>query len=586
MICAGPPSKARERALKEVARHISGDNISQWNRSIGRLLDTGLSELGLHFILEKSSLFSDLISRKDSSVSELTLEDDVAEYVRDISSIFWKLRSEHFHLLVLCLCSLPHRSDGTVVHLRVDTALYPIHLHPAVIKIVVEGLLSTYQASFNETSEAKKKVIGKPKGLIRKLGQIEAENDSGAPLPLALEETLSPETPATELEVVKSPSLVLLESVLDFNSLFLLLPAHLHQLIRDSFSQLRFLQELTVELLISLECSEEQLMNSVQILIRHCGNRLEASFPTQDILTASMGTLLQYMNSQTHRSSHSPEDWKKLLEKVNQFLIMFKLSPTDFWTQYLDFFLRVEPSHVQKGLEEYHDLFCNRYDFIESLYETSALSWQSTLPTQSTLKLYFKTHIFLLSSDVLPLSKMIFLPCGDSEQQSLITLPFTLESFSSSDSLIALFHVLSDHLRAGLALSQSPERSRKVVMVLTHLLRLWGWGSRPLSSHQKIQQLFELWNQKDLFTADSKEEEEEEEPRQEEGQLLCFISLLDLCSQNNLHEDFLDLFLLDLCCPSLRSRNLKELRDRMPLILELTCGFREDLSAWVLVIAL
>jgi hypothetical protein len=554
-------SNTRERALKEIARHISCDNISQWNRSIGRLLDTGLSELGLHFILEKSSVLSDLVQ-----MSELNVEDHVEEFVRNVSPIIWKMRYEHLHLMVLCLCSLPYRSVDTINYLRVDASLYPINFPPSVLKITLEGLLATYQVSSTETQDTKKKVAVKSKGLIRKL--VETDNDGASPS-LPIEVTSSP--PPTESKSVKSQSLILLESVLDFNSLFLILPANLHEVIRDSFTQLNCLRVLCVELLISLEYSETKLRESLLVLLNHCCNRLEAPFPTEDILTDCLNSFLQHTNSHTHQVSHKIADWNKLFQKVNHFLTLLHSSEREFWTQSLHCFLQVDPSHLQRGIEEYYDLFCNRYETLQSLYQMSTLSQLSTLPNQSTVNLYFQTHIFLFSSEVLPLSKTIFLTHDD----DTVTLPFSLESFSSSHSLFEIFHLLKE-----ISSLESPELSQKAIMVLTHLLRLWGWGSQLLlPPHQIIQQIFEFWNDSSahLHLEDSSVTVIEKE----ETGLICFISLLEICSQNNLHEEFLEIFVLDICSPSLRHRNLNELIDRMPLILDMTHGFEEELSAWV-----
>lgn len=581
--------------MKEIARHISRDNISQWNRTIGRVLDTGLSELGLHCCLEKSSTLSKFLSGYDSLLQDQMntthdeIEDEVNGYVQNLSSIIWKLRYEHFHYFIFCLCSLPHTSsyDAISSHLHVNNSFYPmeyLHRRPDVIQTILKRFLDTSipESTKDEPTDMKKKIVStRPKTIIKKLGSSEGTETSTemakagvAILPLTNER--SQEEPGKSLSTSSGgQSYQLLESVLDFNSLFLLLPSKLYPTLRKSFNDPVVFKELCVQLLTSLEYSENILSERLLLLLfRHSSSRLGEPLPVDDILTNSLHLLILHTNSTTHHSAYKKIDWEIIFRKMFTFQQSFD---SKFWLEVTTSFLQIDPMLLQKSIHECQDLYANRYEAYQALIELLSLN-SVALPTDRiSVELFFQTHIFLFSNDILEIAHVEI--NFTNESSSALLLPFQLNSFSSAELLSQLFNEVNAHLQQ--RVTRDDNIIQRVIMVLTHLLRIWKWGSRLMNREQKIQSLFEFWASRDQQTNDA------EDKISMGTQLDCFVVILELCSKYHLHEEFLDVLLLDILSPDLfKSDSFSSFQPHMVTILELSESLGEEYYAWVQIVLL
>jgi hypothetical protein len=636
-----PPLNTRDVALKEISCHLSSDNLSQWNRTIGRLLDTGLSELGLHFSLQRASTLSKLLNDLTRGSGDLTsslisgeVEDQVNEFVQNLSSIIWKLRYEHFHLFILSLCSLPLRSPLSSTSYSSSSScssLYPIQLSPQVIQMILTRFLkiSPPDAMKSDSAEAmKKKLTTKPKTIIKKLGTGEgagggeSEQTIGDPSHSSVQSgkpSSSSSLAVTGAAGGAGQSMQLMESVLDFNSLFLLLSSssllsspesQLTVAIRESFVSLAALREFSVHLLSSLEYSEKILTEVSPILFRHCSSRLGESLPVAEILTNCLHLLLLHTNSTPHRHAHKKRDWDLLFRKIFNFQntqSSLALDSKLWMSHWTESFLQID--HTQLSPPTWRDLYANRFEAFQAL---SALLSQtqtqietgensSSVPIQEegrregalSVELFFRTHIFLFSEEVLQIITQPPPLSGFESESHQLALPFSLACFSSTVSLCQLFHQIENHLKLKLTpignhKEEEEDREkvtrRGVVMLLTHLLRIWGGGSRLLPRDQKMQSLFEFWASATVATAPA----DGVMDQTVQVYLPCFLKILELCSQHpqHLHEEFLDVLLLDVLTPSLalvldNSPLSEMLQLHISTILQLSQRFGEEYSAWV-----
>jgi hypothetical protein len=630
-----PLPNTRDLALKEISRHITSDNISQWNRTIGRLLDTGLSELGLHFCLERSSTLSKFLS-DHGNLSRDEIEDEVNAFVQNLSTILWKLRYEHFHFFILCLSSLPHTasspapvssssittsiittsSSSSSHHLHVNSSLYPmeqLHLLPEVIQMILKKFSQTSipDSTKNDSTEMKKKLVSKPKTIIKKLGAAAATEGGGESENSALElMTAPPIGKSGSSSSGGGPSAQLLESVLDFYTLFLLLPSGLHPTLRKSFYHLPALKELCVQLLTSLEYSEKFLSERLfTLLSHHSSARLGQPLPVNEILTNSLHLLILHTNSTPHKDAFKKQNWEIIFQK---FFIFQKDFHSKFWIDMTTSLLHLDPTLLEKPIQECRDLYANRYEAYQGLMELLSL-YSISLPVASiTIELFFQTHIFLFSNEILKMTNFTLQSSSSSSTSScssVLSLPLSLNSFSSPDLLHQLFNQIQSHLEQRLRCSSPTMMHRNenvsvsfgdghekeeageegkegmtprmMVMMLTHLLRIWKWGSQLIRREQKIQSLFEFWASHGVTTTT-----EDGNDDAVAAQLACYVTILELCSQHHLHEEFFDVLLLDVLTPSLVKHNsLSLLQPHIGIILQLSQGFGEEYSAWVRILS-
>lgn len=560
------------------------------------MLDTGLSELGLHFGLEKTTQLTKLLA--DPSITdEMDINYHLKEYSKSLSYVVSKLRYEHLHLLLLCICSLninnqsnnndnDDSNNDTIDHLFVNTNLYPIKLKPKIIIIILKGFISYIEENSTESStELKKKSTLKSKPLIKKLN-----NSNDIP---SIDEEILTSSPSPTI-VVKNVSLELLNTLLKFYQLFVLLPDSIHLLIYSSYHDIISLKELCINIIINVNYSEQVFEEILSILQNHCFNKFSCSFPTKDILNLSINSLLNKIEMES-KFVILKQDWIITYHKIEKLFYDDNFQEKrEFWLNYTQSLINFDTTGlIKKQLNEYYFIWINKYEAIQSLYYDILLKEELNeivQYSQNQLHLYHKTHIFLFSPLVLEIiEKNIQIKSTNSLENNVrkLILPISLESFSTTSSLNTLFDYILNNLlqeENNESNENNENKYKNIVNFGIHILRIWGWGSEVQNENEKLDNLFQYWNDVNHNFEDIQREDDNEDrlmlnhqnANDNQIQLISLIKLLNICSKHNFWQHFIEILLLDIFIPKYKSQQIST------KVLELAnLNFAKDIIAWV-----